>query len=103
MEDHPDEDNLEAYVWSKAFEEECIALAASWKTRKRRSSSDSDSINSLWSSDDGSSVPSVEVSPHNVPKLEAYLYYAGLSGPNRRGPKLIYRTSSDKFIPPNGP
>jgi len=45
----------------------------------------------------------VDVSPHDVPKPEAYLYYAGLSGPSGRGPKLIYRTSCDNFVPPDGP
>jgi hypothetical protein len=91
------EDYLEAHVLSKAFDEEC----AFPKSHKR--DSDSDKI-SLWSNDDTStSVSSVEVSPHDVPKLEAYLYYAGLSGPSGRGPKLIYRTSCDKFVPPDGP
>ncbi|KAK7470057.1 hypothetical protein VKT23_001495 [Stygiomarasmius scandens] len=93
------EDNLEAYVQTKAFDDECVALA---RTHKPSSSSSGslDSANSLW---DTLSVSSVEVSPHDVPKLEAYLYYAGLSGPSGRGPRLIYRTSSDKFVPPDGP
>lgn len=103
MEDHPEK--LRAYVLSKAFDEECAAFA---KTHKRNRSDpdggdfDSDE-NGLWSNDDTSSVSSVEVSPHSVPKIEAHLYYAGLSGPSGRGPKLIYRTSCDKFIPPDGP
>jgi hypothetical protein len=101
VEVHPVEENLEAHVLSKAFDEECAAFA---KTRKRSSSSsDSDEI-SLWSNDDASSsVSPVEVFPHDVPQLEAYLYYAGISGPSGRGPKLIYRTSCDKFVPPDGP
>jgi len=47
----------------------------------------------------------VEPSPYDVPKLEAYLYYAGLSGPSGRGPKLVYRTTreKEKFVPPTGP
>ncbi|KAI0033279.1 hypothetical protein K488DRAFT_48055 [Vararia minispora EC-137] len=57
----------------------------------------------LWSSDDSeSSATTVESSPHKVPKVEANLYYAGV-GPKGRGPKLIYRTSEDKFEEPNGP
>ena len=44
----------------------------------------------------------MEPSPHEVPRVEGYLYYAGL-GPNGRGPKLIYRTSDDKFVEPEGP
>lgn len=47
----------------------------------------------------------MEPSPYDVPKLEAYLYYAGLSGPNGRGPKLVYRTTreKEKFVLPAGP
>lgn len=66
---------------------------------------DSD-INSLWSNDStSSSVSSVDPSIYDVPKLEAYLYYAGLSGPKGRGPKLIYRTTreKEKFVLPTGP
>lgn len=57
----------------------------------------------LWSSDDSeSTATTVESSPHEVPKIEASLYYAGV-GPKGRGPKLIYRTSEDKFEEPDGP
>jgi len=38
---------------------------------------------------------------HEVPKVEARLYYAGIR-PKGRGPKLIYRTSSDIFEEPSG-
>ncbi|KAH9931504.1 uncharacterized protein B0H18DRAFT_1093306 [Fomitopsis serialis] len=83
MEDHLAGENLnsEAHVLSTAFA----------KANKRSSSS----------SDTSSSVSSGEGSPHDVPKLEAHLYYAGLSG--HSGPKLVYRTSCDKFVPPDGP
>ncbi|KAG8743140.1 hypothetical protein FRC10_000357 [Ceratobasidium sp. 414] len=103
---HPVQGNLGARALSEAFDEACAAFA---KTHKRSSSSsdgrDSDSDeNCLWSNDNtSSSVFPAEVSPYDVPKLEAYLYYAGLSGPSGRGPKLIYRTSCDKFVPPDGP
>ncbi|OJT09444.1 hypothetical protein TRAPUB_14075 [Trametes pubescens] len=40
---------------------------------------------------------------HNVPEYEAYKYYGGLSGFGGRGPKLVYRTSTDKFAAPRGP
>ena len=50
---------------------------------------------SLW--EDSSSDFSVEPSPHDVSKLEAYLYYFGIPGPRRRGPKLIFWTSKDVF------
>jgi hypothetical protein len=52
--------------------------------------------------DDSSSISSVETSGHSVPQLEAYLYYFGIRGDRRRGPKLIYRTSKDVFTPPLG-
>ncbi|KAG8926643.1 hypothetical protein FRC02_008766 [Tulasnella sp. 418] len=103
--DHPVKDNLEAHVLSKAFDEECAAFAK----RRYSSSDDSDTdsdVNSLWSNNStSSSVSSVEPSPYDVPKLEAYLYYAGLSGPNGRGPKLVYRMTreKEKFVPPTGP
>jgi hypothetical protein len=102
VEHHVVEDNLDAHVQSKAFDEQCAAFA------KSRSSDNSDSDSSdeisLWSNDDtSSSVSSVATLPYDVPKLEAYLYHAGLSGPSGHSPKLIYRTSTDKFIPPDGP
>ncbi|KAH8116061.1 hypothetical protein DFH11DRAFT_1507017 [Phellopilus nigrolimitatus] len=49
-----------------------------------------------------SNTTTVELSPYEVPKLEANLYYAGV-GPKGRGPKLIYRTSEDVFEDPSGP
>ncbi|KAG8816370.1 hypothetical protein FRC19_000408 [Serendipita sp. 401] len=45
----------------------------------------------------------VDSSDHGVSKLEAYLYYHGLRGNRKLGPKLIYRTSTDIFSPPSGP
>ncbi|KAK1224294.1 hypothetical protein PQX77_012802 [Marasmius sp. AFHP31] len=36
-------------------------------------------------------------------RLEADLYYHGLRGNRKRGPKLIYRTSKDIFSSPSGP
>ncbi|KAH9956851.1 hypothetical protein BC827DRAFT_1228401 [Russula dissimulans] len=52
-----------------------------------------------------SSASSEETSPgpHDVPETEALLYFSGLRGPNRPGPKLIFRTSSDVFVLPEGP
>ena len=42
-------------------------------------------------------------SSHGISKLESYLYYTGLRGSAKPGPKLIYRTSTDIFLPPSGP
>ena len=101
------EPNLEEYVKSEEFDHECAVQLR--KAREHASvsddSGDSDYEDSIWSNSNdvtSSSVSSVEPSPHEVPRVEGYLYYAGL-GPNGRGPKLIYRTSDDKFVEPEGP
>ena len=87
------DDNLEAHVLTAAFDAECADYA---KARKRNCDTDSE-VNSLWSNDSiSSTVSSVELSPYDVPKIEAYLYYAGLSGSSGRGPKLVYRRSKEK-------
>jgi hypothetical protein len=97
---------LQRYVQSEEFDRECAAQ--SWKAFKRASVSDdgdSDySQESFWSSSDDtfSDISSGELFPYEVSRLEAYVYYAGLS-PDGRGPKLVYRTSTDEFVPPNGP
>ena len=57
----------------------------------------------LWDSDDASGMTSVDSSDHGVPKLEAYLYFHGLRGNRKLGPKLIWRSSTDVFSPPTGP
>ncbi|KAH8980960.1 hypothetical protein EDB86DRAFT_3087553 [Lactarius hatsudake] len=91
---------LEEYVKSKEFDQECAV-----QLTKSVSDSSNSSEGCIWSNSNGSSassVSSVEPSPHEVPKVEANLYYAGLS-PNGCGPKLIYRTSDDKFIEAEGP
>lgn len=92
-------DNWERHVHSPAFDDECRARS------KRLSSNYNDSDHSpersnLWEEDDYSSV---ETSDHSISKLEAYLYYFGIRGRRRRGPKLIYRVSKDVFTPPSGP
>ena len=48
------------------------------------------------------SFSTIDSTPYEVPKIEANLYYAGV-GPKGCGPKLIYRTSDDKFEEPSGP
>ncbi len=76
--------------------------------QSKRSSSTSSSSGSydrvqLWENDDASSTTSVDSSDHGVPKLEAYLYFHGLRGSRMLGPKLIWRSSTDVFLPPSGP
>jgi hypothetical protein len=99
--DVPIEPNLEEYVNTPEFDHQC-----SEKTRERAalsSGESGDSEDGLWSSDDSvSSATAIESTPYEVPKIEANFYYAGV-GPKERGPKLIYRTSDDKFEEPNGP
>ena len=57
----------------------------------------------LWSDDDSASTATTfDPDLHEVPKIEGGLYYAGV-GPKGRGPKLVYRTSEDKFEEPDGP
>lgn len=50
--------------------------------------------------DDASSNESFTSSVHDVPKLERDYFYFDVRGDCRLGPKLIYRTSKEKFTPP---
>jgi hypothetical protein len=66
-------------------------LQCSEKARERALSSDDDGI---WPSSD--TVSSANTAPHEVSKVGAHSYHAGVS-PRGRWPKLIYGTSSDIF------
>ena len=79
------------------------------KARKSALSSDErsdpsdDGFHSLWlSSQSESSATTVESAPHEPSTIAAHLYYAGLRD-NERGPKLIYKDSSDVYVEPTGP
>ena len=99
------DDTLELHVRSKVFDEEC-AVYSKGIGKGPSSSSDSEyspDHSSLWEDYSSSSVSSVEFSRYDVSKLEAHLYYFGIRGPRRRGPKLIFRTSKDVFTAPSGP
>jgi hypothetical protein len=98
------DDTLELYVNSAAFDKECAA-----RSREIYRGSLSDDIDLDYSDDrfnlqeaDSSGLSSVESSPYDVSKLEAYLYYFGIRGARRWGPKLIFRTSKDVFPMPSG-
>lgn len=91
--DLPVEDNLEDYVKTARFDQECSA-----KAHVRASSSD-ESSDSFASE---STATTVETDPHEPSRIEAHLYYAGLR-PKGRGPKLVYRDSSDVYEEPSGP
>ncbi|KAJ3797639.1 hypothetical protein GGU11DRAFT_824353 [Lentinula aff. detonsa] len=90
------EPNLDEYVRTADFDNQChekARMLAFLSSDEGGSSEDDDSV---------SSATTAEPSAHEVPKLEANLYYAGV-GPKERGPKLIYRTSEDVFEAPSGP
>jgi len=91
-------------VKTAEFDQECTE-----KARKAALSLDehsdfsSSEFDSLWpSSESESSATTVESSPHEPSRIEAHLYYAGIRE-NGRGPKLIYRDSSDVYVEPTGP
>ncbi|EJT98039.1 hypothetical protein DACRYDRAFT_96687 [Dacryopinax primogenitus] len=98
------EDNLEEYVKTAEFDKECAEKARkSALSSDKHSDSSSSEFDSLWSSSESeSSVTTVESSPHAPSRIEAHLYYSGIRE-NGRGPKLIYRDSSDVYVEPTGP
>ncbi|KAH9047443.1 hypothetical protein EDB83DRAFT_1461953 [Lactarius deliciosus] len=99
--DVPIEPSLEDYVKTPEFDHQCSEKARGHTALSSEESGDSDDY--LWSSNDSvSSATSIESTPYEVPRIEANLYYAGV-GPKGRGPKLIYRTSDDRFEEPRGP
>ncbi|KAI9430420.1 hypothetical protein H4582DRAFT_2121947 [Lactarius indigo] len=77
--DVPIEPNLEEYVQTPEF--------------NHHLGSNNDSV---------TSATTIESTPYEVPEIEANLYYSGV-GPKGHGPRLIYRTSDDKFEEPYGP
>lgn len=78
------------------FDQECSAKAHVHASSSDGSSDSSDN-ESIWSSS-----TTVETDPHEPSRIEAHLYYAGLR-PKGRGPKLVYRDSSDVYEEPSGP
>jgi hypothetical protein len=97
-------DGLEHFVQSSAFDHQCNVYAHDLVYSKGLSSNDNESDyyssdHSNLCEDDPSSVSSIESSCYEVSKFEAYLYYFGIRGNRRRGPKLIFRTSKDVFTP----
>jgi hypothetical protein len=95
--------NLEEYVKTADFDDECHKKALIFANSSSGEGGSSEGEDDFWSSDGSvSSATTAELSPHDVPILEANLYYAGV-GPKGRGPKLIYRTSDDVFETPSGP
>lgn len=95
------DDNWPDHVRSKAFDDQCIAV--SHHRLSSSGSSDSSVHHKLFQDNDTSSPTYITSSVHNVPKLEKHFYYFDTSSDSHLGPKLIYRTSKDKFMPPTGP
>ncbi|OAX31557.1 hypothetical protein K503DRAFT_74641 [Rhizopogon vinicolor AM-OR11-026] len=87
------DDTLELYVHSAAFDKDYAACSK--EIGKAPPSDYSSDHGSLWETDSSS--------PYDVSKLEVYLYYFGIRGPRRWGPKLIFRTSKDVFTALSGP
>lgn len=89
------------HVLTEAFDQDC--------DKKSRSLSSGSSVSGtydelrLWDSDDSSSATLVDSFSHGVSKIEAALYYHGIRGERKPGPKLVYRSSKDAFTPPTGP
>ncbi|TCD65996.1 hypothetical protein EIP91_001943 [Steccherinum ochraceum] len=90
---------LESYVQSEEFNNRCDECAT--QIAQVRTFYDIRSFNSQYDYyyDDDDSEADSPKSPHDVSKLEARCYYAGLF--DRRGPKLIFRTSKDKYVVPD--
>ncbi|KAI9453238.1 hypothetical protein BJY52DRAFT_850915 [Lactarius psammicola] len=101
---HIEDEGLEEYVKTAEFDKECTEkarkAALSSDEHSDSSSSEFDSLSS--SSESESTATAVEISPHEPSRIEAHLYYAGIRE-NGRGPKLIYRDSSDAYLEPTGP
>lgn len=95
-------ENLEDYVNTARFDQECSAKAHLHASSSDESSDSSDN-ESIWSSStSGLTATTVESDPYKPSRIEAHLYYAGLR-PKGRGPKLVYRDSSDVYEEPSGP
>jgi hypothetical protein len=100
--DLPVEESLEDYVKTARFDQECSAKAHVHASSSDESSDSSDNQGIWCSSTNESTATMVESDPHEPSRIEAHLYFAGLR-PKGRGPKLIYRDSSDVYEEPSGP
>jgi hypothetical protein len=99
---------LEAYVLTKEFDKECARAYAHLRAQEEASdASDSEFSDATGLPTSTSNLP-MGASPHEVNPLEARFYYYGVSfrlrsngrGLVRSGPKLVYRTSKDVWVPP---
>lgn len=88
-------------VRSLAFEEQYTTVIDRHSTSS--AGSNDSAHHKLFEEHDGHSDTSAVFSDHDVSKEEQHLFYFNIRGDGRLGPKLIYRTSRNKFTPPNGP
>jgi hypothetical protein len=94
---------LNINVESPEFDEQCARISRAITQGILSDNSDSKSSfvhSNLWEQEEEEDSVSSIGSPYDVSKPEAYLYYFGIRGPRRLGPKLIFRTSTDKFTAP---
>ncbi|CAE6530617.1 unnamed protein product [Rhizoctonia solani] len=98
----PVEESLEDYVKTARFDQECSAKARAYASSSNESSDSSDNESICSSSTNEYTTTTVETDPHKPSRTEAHLYYAGLRSKGR-GPKLVYRDSSDVYEEPSGP
>lgn len=93
---------MEGHVKSPAFDNDYAA----WSRKAQEHVSVFDESDSDYEANIGptrTTVPRpVFRSRDQPPRIATHLYYAGIVG-NGCGPKLIYRTSDDNFVEPDGP
>ena len=93
-------DDLDSWVNSLAFDISCAQKAHELTMALTSDDYDfSDKTNTLWSASDSVTA---QTDSHEVSKLEAFFYYAGI-GPKGHWPRLICRDSADTFEEPTGP
>jgi hypothetical protein len=96
-------DNLDDWVNTLEFEISCDQKARELAGAFLSDDSEfSVEANTLWSASDSISTATAETDSHEVSKLEAYFYYAGI-GPKGHWPRLVHRDSPDIFEEPTGP
>jgi len=97
--------DLDNYVYTAAFDISCSQKAHERARALAAEESDvSDEDNSLWSGSGNDSTAAIDPdsSSHDVSKLEAYFYHAGIA-PRGHWPKLVFRDGDDIFEVPKGP
>ncbi|EJU03122.1 hypothetical protein DACRYDRAFT_88149 [Dacryopinax primogenitus] len=101
--DIPVRGNLDDYVNSAAFDINCSQKAIELARALSSDNSDwTEGPGCNWSSLESlSTPPSAETGTHEISKLEARLYYAGISP--KDWPTRVWRSSADVFEVPTGP